>query len=164
MLGRSNGARISADRWNVTSGERRSDRRHAAGMRAAHVSRRSAATEHAKSRFTPPLDCVTLQLLSITLAFVFSVSHSNNSSPLKLIALLLLALVALVAGGEFLVGKLMDGATKQKVVATAPTPPAAQSPTDAAQPPSPSQGSGANDHQGGPPWRRHHPNPAPAAP
>jgi hypothetical protein len=92
------------------------------------------------------------------------VSHSNNSSPLKLIALLLLALVALVAGGEFLVGKFMGGTTENKIAATMPTPPAAQSPADTAQPSSPSQGSGVNDHQGGPPWRRHHPNAAPAAP
>jgi hypothetical protein len=92
-------------------------------------------------------------------------SHPNNPSPLKLIVLLLFVLVALVAGGEFLVSKLLGGATEQKVTATAPTPPAAQSPPDTAQPPSPPQGSGANDHQGGPLWLlRQHLNAAPAAP
>ena len=39
-LGAEMGRRISADRWSARSGERRSDRRHAAGMRAARVSRR----------------------------------------------------------------------------------------------------------------------------
>ena len=38
--GRRNGAGISADRRSARSAERRSDRRHAAGKRAARVSRR----------------------------------------------------------------------------------------------------------------------------